>query len=267
MGGVTACIRGCANPRRHADGCDNTACRGCEPTKAEHGRLCYTCHSTLRELLRHAHGQVALLRAMVEPSDQWALTVPTTYRPRGPRTDASAVDYIGIAHATATSEGGEALRADCLDVAQEIEDLMSQWVEALCEQTGATGPRRMPPRRAHRSWHESLGGYITASPTVRFELRAGADWLVHELALLEEQEWIGDDLEVFCDLMSRAHSLCPWREEATPLRGVPCPACQRCSVVLPGGSSDVKCLTCRRCYPWERWAIWVKMVEFEANTA
>lgn len=262
---MTACIRGCTQRRQHADGCDQDQCRGCLPEPAEFGRLCYTCHSTLRDLLRDAAGQVSLLHAVLDPSDQWALTVPTEYRPGGPRLDSDATEWIGIAHRKAQTAEGEPLRIDCIDTAQAIQDTLSQWVEALAEQVGAS-PKPLMVWRERRSWSESIGAYLDADPPARFDVTTAADWLRRNLAALESQEWIGDDLEDWMDLMSKAHALCPWRPAAVHIPGVPCPSCQMCHMVLPGGMSDVQCRECRRRYPYDRWAIWVALVAEERGT-
>lgn len=292
------CVRGCMVPRKHLDECDNEACRGCLPEEATEGALCYSCHVLLKDALTHAPGQVSLLRATEEPSSEQALTIETARVHVGPRLDSEAPHYITPASTQPVAGSSEPVRLAALAVAQELEDILSQWVEQLAgdyrintPQAKASTAQREDSRK--RVWMPELvpgmprsrwetvvyrgpdvGQYVWVDPPERFEVSTACRWLLTHLNRLEHLEGIGDEMESLSAAMGQAHSIVPWREQVSRLRGIPCPHCQRVRLVLYGGMSDVTCESCGKRYPWERYAIWVKMYErgiegwrFEASDA
>lgn len=289
----TTCVRECIDLRRHTSECDSEDCRGCRPRKAEHGLLCETCHLTLRDILRFAPGQVALLRAVVEPSSQQRLNAETKPVQRNPiRLSSGGPEYIAPATGTPSAGASEPIRLAALDVAAEYDDVLSVIVEALAADyqinrptARAAGTDRAPkdPDKRRRRWHPveagqtpygrwervkvyhgqnggiEMGQYVWTDPPDVYTTSAAAAWLMDNLVRLEHQPAIGDDLEVLADLASRAHALAPWREQTTRLPGIACPSCQRMDLMRFGGSDNVQCNTCHKAYPWERYAIWVRM--------
>ena len=290
---TTPCVRGCIQPRRHTIECvGNTEakCRGCLPEPAEVGSaLCDSCHALLRDMIREAPGQVELLRHCMERSSSQALTVETVSGHVGPRMDSDGVDYIGAAKSVGSASASEPMRTAVADAIREIEDVLSGWVETLASDyrinepprrlslAGVDDPRRLTwrpiwpdgeprskfdPIVVHRDEHQvEVGQYVWIDPPGRFEVGKASVWLMANLTRLENQLGIGDELEEMSAAMGQAHALAPWRETATPLKGVPCPRCHRMSLVLFGGMSDVLCTTdkCPARFGWDRYSIWCRM--------
>jgi len=292
---MSVCIRGCIQPRKHVIELDEVvevvehdpACRGCLGEKAEHGQLCYSCHALLLDALTHAPGQVALLHAVQEPSSQQALTVETKSIRTGPRLESTGPDYIGLAKGAPAAGASEPIRLAAIDAARDIEDVLSQWVEQLCADYQISGPpllastagredgrrlRWLPvnddgtprskydPVTVHRGdGRQEVGQYVLVDPPARFDVDSAAPWLRSHLLRLESQEGIGDEMEALSAVMAQAHSVAPWRQQSTPLRGIPCPGCHRMSLTLYGGMTDVTCTSCNKRYAWARYAVWVRM--------
>lgn len=277
-------------PRKHLDTCEDEACRGCLPEEATEGQLCYSCHALLKDALNHVPGQVQLLRTMHEPSSQQSLTVETKTIHVGPRMSSDAPDYISPVPGGVSFAASEPLRLAALDVVRDLEDILSQWVERLCEDYRINQPpakvttdQRVDPRRkvwmpmtqdgprskydpvtVHRDGREKMAGqYVWVDPPAVFEAATASAWLLANLTRLEHLEGIGDEMEALSATMGQAHSVAPWRQQATRLNGIACPSCRRVAMVLYGGMSDVTCQSCGKRYPWERYALWVRMYEFD----
>lgn len=287
----TTCARGCIDARRHKDSCESEQCRGCAPRRASQGILCESCHLILVDILRNVPGQIALLRASVEPTRTPTPSPQPTHGKVGPRLSTSTPHYIAAARASMTFVESEAIRLACLDVAREIEDALSAIVEALCEDYQQQGPARLQtaadredPRT--KRWHPvrpdgeptyrwepvvtrgagadaMAGQYVWTDPPTRFEPVDSCRWLREQLPRLEHQPGIGDDLEQLSDLMARAHSLAPWREPSQPMHGIPCPQCHRMSLHFFPDSAMAICQArmCGKAYPWARAAIWTRVLE------
>lgn len=235
-----ACIRGCTVARRHLSGCpDQEACRGCQPRTAEHGQLCYPCHSRLVQLLEVAPGQVTLLRVMVGLAGEVEMSSPTVARlGTGWRVDSDAP--WAMLYAKAVNHGGaasEPLRVTCIDLEREIEDRIAAWVMTV------------------------LVDY--AMNDIEAGVKAGAAFLLRQVERLEAREAIGDEAEEFFDIMSRAHSAAPWRDEPARLRGIPCPECTATTLAMFGGDSDVTCIRCKATMPHSRYLIWARILADE----
>ncbi len=243
-------------------------------------------------MLRHAPGQVALLRASTEPSRIPAVSPQPKHGKVGPRLSDSLPHYIAAAQAAMSATDREAIRLACLDVACEVEDVLSAIVEALCEDYQATGPALLqsaaerddprvlkwhpvyPDGRPTCRWEPVVtrhgqdgevvaGQYVWTDPPRRFEIGGACRWLREQLPRLEHQPGVGDDLEVLSDVMMRAHSLAPWRAPSAPMRGIPCPQCHRMSLHFFPDSAMAKCQArmCGKAYPWARIAIWTRVLE------
>lgn len=290
---MSDCIRGCLTPRRHVSDCPDDECFGCQPRPAEHGLLCTGCHRRLRNLVRSLWVQWALLEVTAGAASEQILTAETearTHQP--PRTD-SAAPYPSALYAkqvTASASESEPVRIAALDAAQELSDWLSQVLEVVIAVHDLTGPKRLTlldqdPRRW--KWHPVTetgaasdfdpivtyrgrgevmrGQYLLTDPPEVFEVKSGADFLLAWLDRFEAMDLVGDELETLGQIMSRSHALAPWREDATRLPGIPCPGCQRLSLMRFGGDEDVQCTTpyCREVIPPERYGIWVRMLADE----
>ena len=288
----TTCARGCIDARRHKDSCESEQCRGCAPRRASQGILCESCHLSLMDVLRHSPGQVAMLRASIEPTRSPEVSPQPKHGKVGPRLSDSTPHYIAAARAEMSAHAADAIRMACMDVGRELEDALSAVVEALCEDYRERGPQRVltaaeredprvlkwhpvsPDGRPTFPWEAVVtrhseegevirGQYVWTDPPARFEVGSACEWLRQNLPKLEHQPGIGDVLEHLEDIMSRAHALSPWREPSQPLRGVPCPQCHRMALHFFPDSAMAKCqaMMCGKAYPWARIAIWTRVLE------
>ncbi len=296
------CERGCIDARRHLEDCPREGCRGCAPRPATHGLLCESCHADLWLILSDAPRQVSELAANVEPSMQWSLTAQPASGKVGPRLDSSARDYIAAARSSMSAGEVETIRIATLDAARALEDAISSLVEHVASQWGADGPARL--RTMHgdmreRRWRPAFpdgepreryavvqtftdelgqverGQYVWVDPPARYAIDTACRWLREQIRVVEHTEGIGHTLETLRDLMARAHSLAPWREPGTPMRGVPCPQCHRCSLVLynsprgragqPDAQPEARCEAgmCGKVWPWAKIAHWTLVLEDE----
>lgn len=122
---TAACIRGCTRRRRHLTECPGDEdCRGCEPRRAEYGRLCWPCHKRLELMLTQAEITERWLTGNL-PSGMKAARGRQDYEQRGSQRDAPAPLNLAI-----------------LDVRQLLADRLSAWVDDLCERRDLTGPGR-----------------------------------------------------------------------------------------------------------------------------
>ena len=167
----TTCARGCIDARRHKDSCESEQCRGCAPRRASQGILCESCHLILVDILHNIPGQIALLRASVEPTRTPTPSPQPTHGKVGPRLSTSTPHYIAAARTEMSATDREAIRTACLDVAQQVEDSISAIVEALCLDYRESGPAKVQtaadredPRvlRWHPVWPDG-------EPTYRWE--------------------------------------------------------------------------------------------------
>jgi len=288
---VTHCTRGCTRARQHVSDCPDEECRGCLPREAEYGLLCFPCHSRLRNLLRALAVQHDLLLATAGKSNEQVLTVETiakTHQP--PRTSSDGKFPAPYARTTTIAMSqSEPVRLAALDAAQELADWLSQVVEMVVQTHDLRGPRRLTTKADPRQWkwhpisddggvsdydpivtHRDerevmRGQYILTDPPACFEVHTAADFLLAWLDRFEAMEVVGDEMEAFGKVMSQAHALAPWREQATRLPGIPCPGCQRLSLMRFGGDEDVQCTTpyCREVITPGRYLIWTRMLADE----
>lgn len=286
----TPCASGCRDARRHKDECEDAACRGCAPRSASHGVLCDSCHEDLLLVLHDAPRQVSELRAAAAPSSQWSLTAQPASGKVGPRLSSSAPDYIAAARSSMTAAQVETVRLACLDMAQHLEDALSELVEALATDYGLSTPSQLTTAsgdRRERKWHPvgsdgsqtyrfepvvtrrdelgqvESGQYVWTDPPAAFEVGTACRWLRAELTRLEHQGDIADVLEHLSGLMTQGHSLAPWREPSEPMRGVPCPQCHRVALRFFPGTGQARCQAehCRRVWTWAQVAIWTRVLE------
>ena len=287
---MTACIRGCLRARAHATDCPGDDCMGCMPRPAEHGLLCFGCHSRLRNLLQNAHGQWVLLLGTAGKSMEQILSAETTAKThQQPRTTSDGRFPAPFARMVATAAKSEPVRIAAMDAAQELADWLSRVVELVIEAHNLLGPRRLPnPRDAEgdeRAWkwrsvsdvtgtkskydpvvtrsdgrETMVGQWVLTDPDSTFAVDVAADFLLAWLDRFEAMDLIGDELEAFSEVMSQGHALAPWRVQVARLTGIPCPECHRPTLVRYGGDEDVTCLKCRATIGPGRYAIWTRML-------
>lgn len=244
------CARGCIRARQHRSDCDDATCKGCAPRPAEFGKLCYGCHQRLLNMLHNAHGQHMLLRAVVEPSSSQALTAETKVHYPQPRVDSSAPLYMQPASRGMSADESEPVRIAALDTAQQLDDILSSWVELVADLAALNGPER----------RLTAAESAQAEPPSRYEISTATRWLVAQIAHLEACDGIDVLWTELAEVMSQAHALAPWRQQATRLPAIECPCCHRPALTLFGGDEDVTCTACHEIVPWARYAIWAKMI-------
>jgi len=281
----TPCIRGCTRARRHVTECeDRDECKGCFPRPAEHGLLCYPCHSRLHNLLTNAPGQYALLRAMAAKSGEQQLSQETIARIGDGWRLSNDVRHQGpYARASVSTEQVDPIRLAAIDAAEVLADVMSELVETVVTDYQAKGPTRLlsqadrdDPRKkvwkpgrsfaydkveTHGAGKDAMTGYyVWVDPPAKFEIGSASRWLLAQIERLEHYEDIGDTMETFAEAMSQGHALAPWREQVARLKGIPCIECHRSSLVIYGGDEDVTCQTCNATMTPGRYAIWIRVL-------
>lgn len=271
------CINGCTLPRQHVTKCAEQECRGClpRPVHRDGVSLCERCHLRLSASLSEVTGQHALLLASSAPSSELRVRPqPKHGRPEYHPTESDAPRYMYVTGATPSApQEGEPVRIACLDTAQELADLLSEWVEWLCDLHDRTGPSKVTtaaerdglPRR--HALDPDVAEYEWVEPPVRFDVATAVRWLRANLEWLERMEAIGDMMEDLRSLMGRAHALAPWREQVKRINGIPCPRCHRHTLRQYGGRETVTCMTswCGEEIPQGRYLIWAR--EYEEQTA
>ncbi|MDO5501341.1 MAG: hypothetical protein Q4F67_16855, partial [Propionibacteriaceae bacterium] len=249
---------------QHVTDCeDRDTCRGCLPRDAEYGHLCETCHLRLSASLADVPTQLGYLREMVEPSQQAHVRPqPKHGRPDYWPVESNAPRYFYVTgNDTFAPQEGEPIRLACLDADVAISDLLTEWVEWVCERYGRTGPT-YATTAAEDQGREHWSG---PRPTLAGE--TAARWLRANLEWLERLEFIGDMMEDLRMVMGQAHALAPWREMSKRIKGIVCPECHRHTLVQFGGRDTVTCQNqqCKVEIPQQRYLIWARMYEQEAG--
>jgi len=151
----------------------------------------------------------------------------------------------------------------------DLTDILSGWVEMLADQFAMSGPvsmatqnqrenprgRQLNPRWSHYA-HES----VWCDPPPLFEIRGACTWLSAQIERLESHPAIGDLWDELGLVMSQAHCLAPWREQAARLKSIACPECHAYTLARFGGDEHVTCTRCNVHLPPKRYAIWVRML-------
>lgn len=268
-------------PRQHVTACeDRDECRGCLPRTVHRSGVwfCEKCHLRLSASLAEVPGQHALLLATTTPSAELKIRPqPKRGRPDYHPTESDAPRYMYVTGVQPTSpQEGEPVRIACLDTAQELADLLTEWVEWLCDLHDRIGPERVRTQ-AEREGHARLvyrpandyrdhGGYEWVEPPTRFDVATAVRWLRANLEWLERLEAIGDMMEALRTVMGQAHALAPWREQVKRINGIPCPRCHRHTLRQYGGRDTVTCTTawCEEEIPQGRYLIWARQFEEES---
>ena len=251
------CRRGCYEAGEHGKDCDGFGCLGCAYAETyERTNLCYRCWKSLRYSLGNAQGQHTLLLALADPTSSAAAADDAEAR-RGSAEDLP--DAVSVAR---------------LSAAQEISDVLSQWVEWMVDEGRMSSPKRLltqyqreVPGVLRKAWSPTLDGYMWTEPPTLFTVGTAAQYLKAQVDSLASTEWIADELGPWFELMSRSHALAPWRPEKAKIPGIECPKCLTTTLVIFGGEEDVRCTTCKSMFAPERYAIWERMLRRGQATA
>jgi len=149
----------------------------------------------------------------------------------------------------------------------DLTDILSGWVEMLADQFALSGPvsvstqsQRENPQgpQLNPRWSFYAGESVWCDPPPLFEIRAACTWLSAQIERLESHPAIGDLWGELGEVMSQAHALAPWREEAARLKGIACPECHAYTLARFGGDEHVTCTRCNVHLPPKRYAIWIR---------
>jgi len=149
----------------------------------------------------------------------------------------------------------------------DLTDVLSCWVEMLADQHDLSGPRPLMTRfeienpqgrQLNPRWSFYAGESVWCDPPVRFEIHAACLWLRAQIERLEACPGIGDLWGELGEVMSQAHCLAPWREEAARLKGIECPECHTVALVRYSGDEHVTCQRCNAHVEPARYAIWTR---------
>ena len=126
------------------------------------------------------------------------------------------------------------------DQLQLLRDRLSGWLELHCAERNLTGPDV-------------------------FTVRNSCAYLAQWVDKLEESPWVGDMWEELAEVMRDAHALAPWRAQLRRCKGVPCPECEQCKLVIYGGDDHVTCQTagCGMIYTREQYDRWTELLAWE----
>jgi len=249
---MTDCARGCTIARKHEADCPEDACKGCQPREAKHGLLCEGCHIRLLDWLTNAPGQYALLAIAATPSLSQAMQPDAIHA-----STYGAPTPLNIAASSTMTD---------------LTDILSCWVEMLADQHDLHGPVSMMTRNGIENpqgrqlnprWSFWCGESVWCDPPVRFEIHAACLWLRAQIDRLEDCAGIGDLWGELGEVMSAAHCLAPWREEAARVKGIACPECHAYSLTRFGGDEFVTCVRCAAHIEPGRYAIWVRQLNAE----
>lgn len=235
------CKRGCVRSRRHLPDCeDRDTCRGCLPRDAEYGYLCQGCHKRLVGHLMNVAGQVELMHYMAGLVGEHELTAESKTKISTMwRTDTSQTLLTLYAKGNSASFAStEPYRLAVADCETEIMDILGLWAVQLVNNHDLTCRERYAP-----------------APY--------AQWIRRHVGTLESDPAVGDKLEAFSEVMSRAHSLAPWRLPIKRLHGVPCPDCSTTALVLVESESYVTCLRCEETMSEQQYTMWTRVLAEE----
>lgn len=240
-GRTIPCLRACVHHDQHLEGCDADDCHGCLPRTATLGLLCAGCAYRLEEWLSNDvadadwYAQPAGRRREIRSSLAWAAHCVDDAIDRGIVGIAYDGDRIGY-----TKEPPAPVNLARVDLLRDLDDTMSSWLEAWCAHRGLRGP----------DVYE-----------LRYACRYLASWL-DELASWEPVRDMWDELSL---LMSRAHALAPWRQQARACDGVPCPDCGHTRLVVYGGDDLVTCRGCGTTMHRDEYTRWTRIIADEAR--
>lgn len=98
-------------------------------------------------------------------------------------------------------------------------------------------------------------------------VRTSCAYLTQWIDKLEEAPWIADMWTELAEVMRDAHALAPWRAEVRRCKGVPCPECEQCTLVIYGGDDVVTCSGCHMIYTRQQYDRWTELLVWENRQA
>lgn len=203
-------------------------CRGCLPRFATEGHLCGTCHRYLEQWLGNGTPN-SILWVHGHLTSELARRGSSAAREDWQRGSADGVASV--------------IREGIFDCRRLIEDRVY-----------------IAEERLRQALHKPLAD---AGP---FVLAESVAFLRNHILRIEDDPLLVAELyRKMQDSMVTAHSLAPWRATATKVRStdgpIPCPHCERKSLVMFGGDSFITCRFCGTTIHRERFDQWTALIE------
>jgi hypothetical protein len=238
------CVRHCTLWHKHLCSCVDDGCRGCEPRRAEHGRLCDQCHLRLEAWL-------------------------------GDRTGSLSWGYGWIAADLEPGQGGgyekirrgkqappAALATHVYVLRQDICVSLGQWLRHVTGEFNLHGPEWWAYRVEHRSDDES--SWRSWLPQTQLEVDSAAKYLVTWLDRIETVPDLAKMIYSEADkLVGRVAGLAPWEPKSRRMKGLECPSCSRESLGLFEGSEHLTCLRCGEIVTRAKYDRWSALIASE----
>lgn len=238
---MSACGRGCKTRGEHVTDCDDDACAGCRPRRADYGTLCARCHADLRRDLSTAPSLIDWLREHVEPGAPGQDGKTTGSRVPPAPLSTNAVAAADDLHAQIVSWA-------LLVIEEHPSQLRGpSWVGSVVR---PASKRVITPSHdalgypVHLGYHEPtwtsavvyeparvLGVHSDRPPVGRHATRAVVRWLLAHIEWLEAQEWAAEMVRELTSTTATLLSRWPMEARTRPITDMPCPACDRLSLV------------------------------------
>lgn len=229
--------RPCVSFGRHAEGCPNEGipddqpkpCRGCAPRLATEGFLCGTCDTHLRQWLDVTERDGEPKMNSILWVHWWLGQSQSMRTSRAPRWDFGR-------------GGGDKL-------------LPSPLSEAIFD------CRRLLEDRVYIAEERCRETFDGTAAVGRFTFADGVAFLASRILRIEDDADLCRHVwERLQDSMVTAVQLAPWRPVAERLSGIPCPHCERASLVIEGGNDFATCRTCGNTVVSKRFDQWVALL-------
>jgi ribosomal protein S27E len=284
------CVRGCILWRKHLRSCTQDGCRGCEPRRAEHGRLCDQCHIRLTGWLS---GSIQTSSYTPDRKDPlyWKVTKLTrtswthgrgllawhtgtvTVRRWAPSVGSLAWGYAWVGRDLEPEQGGgyekirrgkqappAAMAPHVYVLRQDICKALGQWLRHTTSEFNLHGPEWWNHRVEHRSDDES--SWRSWLPQNQAEVYQAAKYLLTWLDRIEPVPDLVKMIYAEADkLVGRVAGLAPWEAKSRRMKGLECPTCNRESLALFEGSEHLTCLRCGEIVTRAKYDRWSALIE------
>jgi ribosomal protein S27E len=238
------CVRGCILWRKHLRSCTQDGCRGCEPRRAEHGRLCDQCHIRLEGWLSGDEHVGSLtwgygwIAADLEPGQSGGYGTIRRGKQAPPAALATHVHVLR----------------------QDICKHLGEWLRHTTSEFNLHGPEWWNHRVEHRSDDES--SWRSWLPQNQAEVYQAAKYLLTWLDRIEPVPDLVKMMYAEADkLVGRVAGLAPWEAKSRRMKGLECPTCNRESLALFEGSEHLTCLRCGEIVTRAKYDRWSALIE------
>jgi hypothetical protein len=240
------CVRNCTLWRKHLRSCPEDGCRGCEPRRAEHGRLCDQCHIRLTGWLagdEHA-GSLAWsygwIAADLEPGQDGGYGTIRRGKQAPPAALATHV-YV---------------------LRQDICKHLGEWLRHVTGEFNLHGPEWWNHRVEHRSDDES--SWRSWLPQNQAEVHQAAKYLLTWLDRIETVPDLAKMIYAEADkLVGRVAGLAPWEAKWKRYPGLECPSCKQESLGRFEGNEHLTCGRCGEIVTRARYDRWSALITSE----